>query len=387
MRRFLAIIFAVTIALAGGSGARAVTNPLNFSTVIGVAAPGTVSTLTPGFVAYSMTIDNPSGMWLFVQPIMRWVPPYTLAWRASLPGTQNPTVAMSNAPVGAPTSVQSGGPVVVNISSADVDDYAGEIYNLITVIGTLDTDIVALDTKIDLTNTTLATTNTSLTTVNTNLGTLHSDLGTLNTSVNTVNTTLGSTNTKLDTLNTSVTTVNTTLGSTNTKLDTLHNDLGALNTSVTTVNTTLTTTNVNLVALTAALNAMRGGYGSSVTPLSLFVQSLDGNGIDFQLIAAPGAGKQIVIVGWHFAFTTTSKGLVQHGNATALLGTGAGLAGGVKAMSVVSPENPQRDQTYAPESLILPANTALRSLIVGLNPGDATAGTGSYMMTMEYYIK
>jgi len=121
-----------------------------------VAAVGTVRTPSYGYLAAAVEIDNPSDMWLYVQPISRYVPPQTLGWVGIIePSSRNIRINYVNAPTGGVASAATGGPIVVivhetPIASSNGADYGldNNILSLITSMGTLNTSIIVLQSLI-----------------------------------------------------------------------------------------------------------------------------------------------------------------------------------------------------------------------------------------------
>lgn len=67
----------------------------------------------PGFQIAGLRIDNPSGSWLHVETLNRYVPPYTLEYRADfIPSTTSLTIRFTDSPTGTPSELV-GEPIVV----------------------------------------------------------------------------------------------------------------------------------------------------------------------------------------------------------------------------------------------------------------------------------
>lgn len=103
--------------------------------IVAVGAAGATNHLGESFQIGSVTIDNPSGSWLLVQPISRYVAPGTLGWTAQiLPRRASISVNIVAAPTGGVTSAATGGPIVVHTDSEAYADDSGTDYGLQSAI-------------------------------------------------------------------------------------------------------------------------------------------------------------------------------------------------------------------------------------------------------------
>jgi hypothetical protein len=97
----------------------------------------------------SILIDNPSGSWLYVSPLNRYIPPHTIAWSANFkPTTQSVSVLFADAPAGGIASVNIGGPVIVQIFDQPTIDNSGNVYDVQTSLVNLQADVNALQAAI-----------------------------------------------------------------------------------------------------------------------------------------------------------------------------------------------------------------------------------------------
>jgi len=125
--------------------------------IVSILPGGSLSNYSPGFFIQSMSVDNNSGSWLFVETLHQWVPPYTLGWTRNLDWqTRAVSIASRTGPNGL-VSTSAGEDVVVTLSDGHVPSpsngvsyvnksgqpegvltyynnvLAGETYNTITV--------------------------------------------------------------------------------------------------------------------------------------------------------------------------------------------------------------------------------------------------------------
>lgn len=150
MRRLLALATVLFLIVGGGSSQAVTTQPLSYSTTIAVKATGgPPANLTPGFIARSIFIDNPTGQWLKLTATRDLIPPATIGWRSLLAGVQQTTIEFVDAPIGGAASSAVGGPILVTMSQDETDDFPGEIYNLIPTIVNLQGSIASLQSSID----------------------------------------------------------------------------------------------------------------------------------------------------------------------------------------------------------------------------------------------
>lgn len=100
-----------------------------------------------------MQIDNPSQMWLLVEPIHKYIPPQTLSRTFAYPGTANVAIKFVAAPTNGIASVQAGGPLSIILDDdADALDDVGVDYGLRYSIDQLDLSIDALKASVDALN-------------------------------------------------------------------------------------------------------------------------------------------------------------------------------------------------------------------------------------------
>lgn len=81
--------------------------------------------LATSFQIAGIKIDNPSGSWLHVTGIEKYVPPYTLAWSYPVNPTQlNIDVLFTTSPTGSPSELV-GGPIVVELWDEELGASSG----------------------------------------------------------------------------------------------------------------------------------------------------------------------------------------------------------------------------------------------------------------------
>jgi len=80
---------------------------------------------SPGYLVYGVIIDNPSGFWLQLNPTLRYVPPMTFGWRASLNGTLSVDVLAVPGTVAGLASLPTGDPISITLTDTPVSDSAG----------------------------------------------------------------------------------------------------------------------------------------------------------------------------------------------------------------------------------------------------------------------
>ena len=60
-----------------------------FSKAVGDNQSGGIGGMEPGFLIRGVTVDNPSGSWVLLQPTNQFIAPFTFGWSSTLlPGSQ-----------------------------------------------------------------------------------------------------------------------------------------------------------------------------------------------------------------------------------------------------------------------------------------------------------
>lgn len=110
---------------------------------IDVLSVGQSKTLNADFDVASIAVDNPTGCWLLVEPLQRYIPPNRIGWRANLsPTAKTIVIRFVDAPTDGVTSVSVGGPVIITVSDYESDMDIGDDYRLVNATENL---ITALD--------------------------------------------------------------------------------------------------------------------------------------------------------------------------------------------------------------------------------------------------
>lgn len=103
---------------------------------------GTIQTINDGFQIGSLKIDNPTGMWLLIEPINKYIPPNTLGWVTNLiPKRTQLRLLYVNAPYNGAISVVSGGPIIVQVYGDYSIETIGTDYSLVPTMNNLTTAI------------------------------------------------------------------------------------------------------------------------------------------------------------------------------------------------------------------------------------------------------
>lgn len=106
--------------------------------------------LSVEFNINSVRVENPSGMWLYLQQASRFIAPYTVATMVVIPvPTKTLVVQYVAAPVGGVASVAVGGPLRITMYEDAQVENVGVDYSLVPTLQTLDADIVALTAVLD----------------------------------------------------------------------------------------------------------------------------------------------------------------------------------------------------------------------------------------------
>lgn len=117
---------------------------------IDVLSVGQSKTLNADFDVASIAVDNPTGCWLLVEPLERYIPPNRIGWRANLsPTAKTITIRFVDAPTGGVASVITGGPIVVTVSDYESDMDIGDDYRLVNATENLITSITGVTTAIN----------------------------------------------------------------------------------------------------------------------------------------------------------------------------------------------------------------------------------------------
>lgn len=117
-----------------------------------VAAVGTERIVSAPFGIRSVRLDNPSGMWLYIPEIMKYIPPNTLGWIDNVaPVTNTIRLQYVTAPTGGSTSAVTGGPILTTIYESDERPSLGIAYTAATAadIASLAAAIATLQTSVN----------------------------------------------------------------------------------------------------------------------------------------------------------------------------------------------------------------------------------------------
>lgn len=119
-----------------------------------VGPVGTLQQVSQDWQIARVSIDNPSGLWLYLSPVDRWVPPQTIGWVVNIyPTTTMLTIGYVDAPAGGIASTVTGGPIVATVFDEQTADITGLDYSLVPAIIDLEAAIVALTAQIEALNT------------------------------------------------------------------------------------------------------------------------------------------------------------------------------------------------------------------------------------------
>lgn len=92
--------------------------------------PGENIRVTESWQIAGIIVENPSGQWLYVNKIRRYVPPFTLMWRTNIERVSAFRVNSVAAPVAGSTSSTVGGPVIIMIFDREVGYSNGYTYDI-----------------------------------------------------------------------------------------------------------------------------------------------------------------------------------------------------------------------------------------------------------------